>query len=56
MALTKKYSDVYDGVKHKTPMQKMLEAQAAREEAIKAKQKQTTTQTRATKKKEVEDE
>jgi len=54
MALTKKYSDVYDGVKHKTPMQKMLEAQAAREEAIKAKQKQT--QTRATKKKEAEDE
>ena len=55
MALTKKYPNVYDGVKHKTPMQKMLEAQAAREEAIKAKQKQTT-QTRATKKKEVEDE
>lgn len=53
MALTKKYSNVYDGVKFKTPMQKMLEAQAARKAAVEAKEK---TATKTTKKKGAEDE
>lgn len=38
MALSKKYGDVYDGIKHKTPMQKMLEEQEARRKALEEKE------------------
>jgi len=51
MALSKHYGDVYDGVKHKTPHQKMLEAQEARKKALEAKEKakETTTAKKTTK-------
>ena len=38
MALSKKYGDVYDGIKHKTPMQKMLEEQEIRRKALEEKE------------------
>jgi hypothetical protein len=40
MAMSKKYSDVYDGVKHKTPMQRMLEEQAKKQKMNKEKEEQ----------------
>jgi hypothetical protein len=38
MALSKKYGDVYDNVKHLTPMARMLKEQEARRKALEEKE------------------
>lgn len=40
MALTKKYADVYDNVKHLTPMTRMLREQAAKQKLEDEKNKE----------------
>ena len=39
MSINSKFKNVYDGVIYKTPLQKMLEAQAKKKKAIEAKTK-----------------